>query len=165
MRKIASFKGNLDNSHKRQRQTEIYSTLQFIFLCVYYGFVLLLRREHSEKECFLLVTHNTMHLFRYSGLCAYAWVMGYPPLYLSFPILWQQASYSLRAIFLPPGQSALTCSHCRAVMNIRCTAQRNNIMSDGCLNTLHKYNPEYIDYVCPTAGRRPVIIPLLFSVR
>ncbi|MDG5598538.1 hypothetical protein, partial [Escherichia coli] len=41
----------------------------------------------------------------------------------------------------------------------------HNIMSDGCLNTLHKYNPEYIDYVCPTAGRRPVIIPLLFSVR
>lgn len=110
-----------------------------------------------KKEYFLLVTHDAQ--FIYSGVCAYAWVMVYDPLYLSFPILWQQASYSLRAIFLPPDQSALTRSHYRAVMNIRCTAKRNNIMSDGCLNTLHKYNPEYIDYVCPTAGRRPVIIP------
>ena len=99
-----------------------------------------------------------MHLFRYSGACAYAWVMVYTLLYLPFPILWQQASYSLRAIFLPPDQSALTRSYYRAVMNIRCTAKRNNIMSDGCLNTLHKYNLEYIDYACCKMASESIMI-------
>lgn len=154
---------DLDNLWKRWMATKIYTTLHFVLLCVIYELVLLPCCEHSEKRILSSGdSWRTIHLFRRVRIC-----VGnvYDPLYLSFPILWQQVSYSLRAIFLPPDQSALTCSHCRAVMNIRCTAKRNNIMSDGCLNTLHKYNPEYIDYVCPTAGRRPVIIPLLFSVR
>lgn len=116
-----------------------------------------------KKEYFLLVTHDAQ--FIYSGACAYAWAMCMtPPLsVVSHSVTAGQLQFTRH--FLPPDQSALTRSHYRAVMNIRCTAKRNNIMSDGCLNTLHKYNPEYIDYVCPTAGRRPVIIPLLFSVR
>ena len=131
-------------------------------VCNLWTCIIALLWTFRKKNIFFwwLMTHNSFIQARahMRGQCV-------APLYLSFPILWQQASYSLRAIFLPPDQSALTRSHYRAVMNIRCTAKRNNIMSDGCLNTLHKYNPEYIDYVCPTAGRRPVIIPLLFSVR
>lgn len=53
--------------------TKIYTTLHFVLLCVIYELVLLPCCEHSEKEYFLLVTHDAQ--FIYSGACAYAWAM------------------------------------------------------------------------------------------
>ena len=131
-------------------------------VCNLWTCIIALLWTFRKKNTFFwwLMTHNSFIQARahMRGQCVW------PPLsVVSHSVTAGQLQFTRH--FLPPDQSALTRSHYRAVMNIRCTAKRNNIMSDGCLNTLHKYNPEYIDYVCPTAGRRPVIIPLLFSVR